>query len=492
MMRNLDTYTCLLGSILLISLFTGQAVEAQDQVDINQADQAVGTTVDGESVRKILGNVILTTEEMVLETDSVYQYTDRNLLTGFNIQIETENEMIWADTLYHDTEAEFSRLRGRVIVQSEQNIMFSDSIDVDMQTDIATFNVPVRFEDEDGTLIAQNGLYFQEADSAVFRGDVQLSDTTQYIEADSLFMNREKDLYEMYGQVYANDYEDDVRFSGEYLYADSTGYRLLKEDAWLMEVSESKEDTTHLFAETIELTETDTVSYMDAFENVRMWSSDFSAIADTANYRDDLDQFILRSSPILWEKNLQLSGPYIEAYMEDDNIRFLTSFPRPIIVQEDSLTGRLHQMTGDTLNAFFEDGELDRVRVFNNTEIIFHQRDENDEPDGLIEMISAGPAVMHFADGEFDEFKAEQSINGSYLPEDPANVDRQLDNFQWNPDQRPQRPEIQTPRLPPVPEDRPFELPPRYLRYLESQQDVESEETIENSDDTTQESDNEM
>lgn len=482
MMERIGIYTAFLSLLILSFLPNGQTLQAQDRVNINQADQAEGITIDGESVRKIIGNVILTTQEMVLETDSVYHYTDRNLLTGFNIQIETENEMIWADTLHHDTVTEISRLRGRVIVRSDQNIMFSDSIDVNMETDIATFEVPVRFEDEDGTLIAENGLYYQEVDSAVFRGNVQLSDTTQYIEADSLFMNREKDLYEMFGQVFAHDFEDDVRFSGQYLYADSTGYRLLKEDAWLMEVSESKEDTTHLFAETIELTETDTVSYMDAFEDVRMWSSDFSAIADTAHYRDDLEQFILRSSPILWEENLQLSGPYIEAYMEDDNISFLTSSPRPIIVQEDSLTGRLHQMTGDTLNAYFEDGELERIRVFNNTEIIFHQRDENDEPDGLIELISVGPAIMHFADGEFDEFKAEQNIEGSYLPEDPANVERKLDNFQWNPELRPERPEVQTPRLPPIPEERPFELPPRYLQYLESQSDIESEETIENSD----------
>ncbi|WP_234571352.1 OstA-like protein [Rhodohalobacter sp. 614A] len=475
-MRTFATYCFLSISLSLICLAFTQSVNAQNRVIINQADQAEGVTIDGESVRKILGNVILTTDEMVLETDSVYQYIDRNLLMAFNIQIETDNEMIWADTLYHDTEAEFSRLRGRVIVQSDQNIMFSDSIDVDMETDIATFEVPVRFEDQDGTLIAQSGLYYQEVDSAVFRGNVQLSDTTQYIEADSLFMNRTSDLYEMFGNVFAHDYEDDVRFSGQYLYADSTDYRLLKDDAWLMEVSESKEDTTHLFAETIELTEVDTVSYMDAFGNVRMWSLEFSAIADTANYRDDLDQFILRSSPKLWHENIQLSGPYTEAYMEDDNIRFLTSFPRPIVVQEDSLTGRLHQMTGDTLNAYFEEGELERIRVFNNTEIIFHQRDENDQPDGLIELISAGPSIMYFENGEFDFFKAQQNIDGSYLPEDSTNVQRRLDNFQWNPDLRPERPDVQTPRLPPIPEERPFELPPKYLRYLENQPGVENAE----------------
>ncbi len=487
MMKNFSAYICLLCLTLLISFLGSKTIQAQDRVNINQADEAEGMTIDGELVRKILGNVILTTEEMVLETDSVYHYTNRNLLTAFNIQIETNDEMIWADTLYHDTETEVSRLRGRVIIQSDQNLMFSDSLNVDMQTDIATFNVPVRFEDEDGTLIAQSGLYYQAVDSAVFRGDVQLSDTTQYIEADSLFMNREKDLYEMHGQVYANDYEDDVRFSGQYLYADSTGYRLLKDDAWLMEVSESKEDTTHLFAETIELTETDTVSYMDAFENVRIWSLEFSAVSDTANYRDDLEQFILRSSPKLWHEDIQLSGPYTEAFMEDDNIRFLTSYPRPIVVQEDSITGRLHQMTGDTLNAYFEEGELERIRVFNNTEIIFHQHDENDQPDGLIEMMSAGPAIMYFEDGDFDEFKAMQNINGTYLPEDPANVERRLDNFQWNPDLKPQRPEVQTPRLPPIPKERPFELPPRYLRYLENQE-PNVNESGENLEVSTQES----
>lgn len=470
-MKKFNIYFSSLFLFGVIGLGNSQCLQAQERVIINQADQAEGVTIDGETVRKILGNVILTTEEMVLETDSVYQFTEQNLLTAFNIQIETENEMIWADTLYHDTEEEISRLRGRVIVRSDQNIMFSDSIDVNMETDIATFNVPVRFEDEDGSLIAQNGLYYQDVDSAVFRGNVQLSDSTQYLEADSLFMNRSDDLYEMFGQVYAHDFEDDVRFSGQYLYADSTGYRLLKENAWLMEVSESKEDTTHLFAETIELTEKDTVSYMDAVGGVRMWSLEFSAIADTANYRDDLDQFILRSSPKLWHENIQLSGPYTEAYMENDNIRFLTSFPRPIVVQEDSLTGRLHQMTGDTLNAYFEEGELERIRVFNNTEIIFHQRDENDQPDGLIELISAGPAVMFFKDGEFEFFRAEQNIDGSYLPEDSTNVNRKLDNFQWNPELRPERPEVQSPRLPPIPKERPFELPPRYMRYLETLRD---------------------
>ncbi len=459
------------ATVLLI--FTGllsspKYIYSQSTVNIIQADRAVGGIVDGQNVRKILGNVILQTDKMLMETDSVYQFVDRNLLMAFNNQIETENEIIWADTLYHNTRTEFSRLRGRVIIQSEQNIVFSDSIDVDQVLDLAIFNVPVRFEDERGILIAENGLYYQAVDSAIFRGNVQLADSTQYLEADSLFMNRSADLYELFGRVYADDFEDNVRFSGDYLYADSLGYRLLTGDAWLMEVNEAETDTTHLFAEMIELLETDTTSYMDAFENVRIWSPKFSSIADTANYRDDIDQFILRSNPILWQKRMQLTGPYIEALLENDEIKFLRSFTQPIVVMEDSTTGRLHQMTGDTLHAYFDDGNIERIRVFDNNESIFHNTNEDDEPDGLIEMISAGSLTMFFTEGDIDSLVAMRNIDGSFLPEEPQNIERRLDNFRWDPELKPGKPELRSPRLPPIPEERPFEMPPRYLRYLQA------------------------
>lgn len=440
----------------------------QSRVSILQADFIESDVFEGESIRKIAGNVILSTDNLTMRTDSVYHFLNRNLLMAFNAQLETETDMIWADTLYHNTLTELSRLRGRVIIQSERNTLFSDSIDVDQQRDLAIFNVPVRFEDENGTLIAQSGLYYQALDSAVFRGNVQLADSTQYLEADSLFMNRSAELYELFGRVYADDYEDNVTFAGNYLYADSTGYRLLEQNAWLMEVNEAETDTTHLLANKIILTERDGSSFMDAYGNVRIWSSKFSAIADTANYRDDPEQFILRSSPALWQKRMQLTGPYIEAFLENDDIRFLVSYSRPIIVMEDSLTARFHQMTGDTLHAYFENGDLDRLEVFDNTESIFHNKDENDEPDGLIEMISIGPLMMYFTDGDIDSLIAKRNIDGSFLPESEQNIQRKLDNFQWYPDRKPSKPEVRTPRLPPVPDDRPFELPPRYLLYLES------------------------
>lgn len=463
--------------LTLLSVFvSAQQAVAQNRVFIDQAGSAEGVTIDGQTVQKLLDDVIIRTSEMRMEADSAYRFINDNMIHAFNIQIETEREIIWADTLYYDTITDFSQFRGRVVVQSDKNTVFSQIVDYIAILEMVIFRSPVRFEDERGTLIAESGIYFQAPDSAVFRGNVQLADSTQYLESDSLFMNRTNDVYELFSRVYADDFEEKVTFSGDYLYADSAGYRLLEGNSWLMEVSESEADTTHILAEKIEIQETDTTSSMDAFENVRIWSSKFAAIADTANYRDDEDKFTLRSSPALWQNNMQLSGPVIEATFEDEDIRFLRSFTRPIAVQEDSLTGRLNQMTGDTLHAYFDAGELERLTVFNNSEIIFHLKNDDEEPDGLMELIAVGASTMFFNKGEFEHFKAERNIDGSHLPEEPENIDRRLENFRWNPDQKPGRPPIREPRLPAITAEPLFEWPERYIRYLNVQPENEEQE----------------
>src|SRR5690625_195417 len=458
----------LLPSILLLMLATllPESGRAQERITIHNATRAEGGMVDGEPVRKLLGEVRLQADQTIIEADSAYQYEERNLIQGFNIQIESENDIVWADTLYHNTLTGFSRLRGRVIVLSELNTLFSESVDFDRVLNVALFNTPVRFEDDRGTLLASDGYYFQNTDIAFFRGEVQLADSTQYLEADSLYMNRSTDFYRLFDNVYAEDFVEEITFSGDFLEADSSGHRLLAGDTWLMQVSEAERDTSHLTAGILHLTESDTIRYIDAYHDVEIWSPTFAALADTAHYRSDIEEFRLRSNPIAWQERIQLTGPYIEALLEDDQVKLLTSYTRPIAVQEDSLTGRLNQMTGDTLKAWFDEGQVDSIIVYDNSELIFHLKDDDEQPDGLIELIAAGPSTILFEDGELSDFRAEQNIEGSYLPEDPATIDRQLSGFRWDPDLKPERPVIRTPRLPAIPDERPFELPARYLRFL--------------------------
>ncbi|MEX2601923.1 MAG: OstA-like protein [Balneolaceae bacterium] len=470
-MKRVVCKSLLLMVLLLIASAGWADLQAQRQVTILNANQYEEEVIEGEIVRRLYGEVEIQTDRMLMIADSAYHFAGRNLIHAFNIQIETDDELIWADTLYYDTQIDYSRLRGRVIIETENNRLFSEEIDYDQIFNVVLFHSPVRFEDEDGTLLAETGYYFRETDIAFFRNDVQLSDPTRYMEADSLFMNRSEDFYQLFDNVYAANHEERVTFTGEYLEADSSGYRLLDGDAWMMKVNESGRDTTHLDAATILVQEQDSVSTIDAYRNVRIWSPSFSAIADTLHYRDDTEEFRLLSGPIAWQNRIQLTGPYIRALLEDEEIRFLESYTRPIIVMEDSVTGRLNQMTGDTLRAWFDQGEIERIRVFDNSEVIFHRKNENEEPDGLMEMMATGPSSLTFFEGEPDEFIAHRNPDGSYLPEHPDNIDRRLPGFQWNPEQRPQQPSVRQPNMPAITTEPLFEFPPRYRAWLREQEE---------------------
>ncbi len=529
-MKSLLTYPFL----LCLFLFAGSTIlQAQNRVSILDAGRIEGGTVEGEKVRKIIGGVHLEIEGENLEMycDSVWQFINQSEIRAFgNIQINTRDEHIWADTLVYFSDVDFSQLRGRVIIKADSTILFGNSVDYRFSTKVAHFIDQIRLEDPEGILRAKSGYYYRRADSAVFRGQVQLRDSLQYIEGDSLFSNRKSKYYEMYGDIFADDRENNTMLKGEYLEADSTGRRLLRGNAWLRNVEKrdisaertetdttlqakppppesfrpdtlrpqtdnegyrpdtlaleqdrpappsgdttapESRDTTHIRAVKIlsveNRTETDTTNIIDAYERVRIWSQKFSAVADTSRYNDATETFELWSNSKAWHENVQLSGPYIRVTLSEGDVKQLVSYPEPFSVQQDTAINRLNQMTGDTLTAFFEEGNLRRIHLAGNSHLLRFTKNEQGEADGAIDM-TAPTTRIFFEDGNLSKLKSLGPIEGSYLPQSDQTANRKLDGFSWTPDLRPQRPvQRMEPRFPPIPGKRPFELPTRYIEFV--------------------------
>jgi lipopolysaccharide export system protein LptA len=463
--------------LLLIAAFylKPSQIHAQERVQIVRADSIAGVTIDGERIQKILGDVLLQSEDLTMYADSAYQFVEDNEIRAFNnIEINTEEENIWADSLTYFTDVDFTRLRGRVIIENpaDTTTLFSNAVDYRFSSKVAHFIEEVRLEDNDGVLRADSGYYYQEPDSAIFRGQVQLADSVQYAEGDSLFINRKTNFSQLYGDLYLDDLENEVRLKGEFLEADSTGKRTLEENAWMMDFSSdtTETDTTHIQSAVIisrrDITDGDTTNTVDAYENVRIWSPKFSAIADSARYTDSTEVFELWSNPSAWHKDIQLTGPHINVYLKDGEVHRLYAYPNPISVQVDTVINRFHQMTGDTLIANFEEGEINQIRTFENAQILRYNKNEEDEPDGAIEVL-APLIVITFREGEPHRLKGEGENEGSYLPESEQTSERRLDGYTWTPDQRPQRPaEEMEPRFAPITNLFPFDLPRRYREHL--------------------------
>ncbi|WP_164682649.1 OstA-like protein [Cyclonatronum proteinivorum] len=443
---------------------------AQTQVRLLFTESLRGETTELGRVRILRGNVEMETDDLHILADSVYQYLDRNFIDAFgNIQIRTENQHIWADTLRYNTLTDISRFRGRVVVEGPSARLFSQEMLYNFIFEIAEFPRQIRMEDENGTLQADRGFYFSLPDSAAFYGNVQIADATQYAEADTLYAVRSADFFKMRGNVYLEDFEERTRMRGGFSQSDSTGFRELRDHARLQRVNEARTDTTFLAADRIEVTNRDTLSTVDGFGNVEIWAERYAALSEQSTYNDQTGLFRLTGDARLWQKDLQLSGETIDIQLIDDEIESLFAFPEPVAVTPDSLTGRFNQIIGDSLRIYFDAGEISKMRVEPNSEMIIHERDENDRPEFAIQ-ISAERLIMHFNEGNIDSLKYYRTIDGRYIPEALNPGEIRLQGFQYEPERRPAKPaEWLFPSRDPIPEEPLFPLPRRNREFLDEQ-----------------------
>jgi lipopolysaccharide export system protein LptA len=450
--------------LILLSLFMlmGSLVDvfAQSRVQIILSDKVVATQTPEGLVRKLTGNVHLRTNDMEVRSDTVFHYVDLQELHGFsNLRIDTEKETIWADKVVYDVEAEIASLSGNVIIETTTASIYSETALYSFLTEIAFFNNPIWLQDEKGTMRAESGVYFNQVDSAAFRGNVQVIDSTQYIEADSLFTNRSSEYYELHGTVYLQDDENRTRLMGDYVEADSTGRRRIDGNAVLRRINEALTDTTWLTAGHINITKIDTFNIIDALDNVEIWEIDYASRSDSSRYNEQTELFELRRSPIVWYNKVQLNGEIIDIQFENDTLKTLLSLGNPFAVQLDSLTDRLHQMKGDTIKVLFEDDTIDKIFINANAEMLLHYTDDDDNPDGAIN-IRGERIVIYFEDGDVADMTAHTGVDGETFPESPDLATKHLEGFAWNPDLRPQRPSIELiPRLDELPMVPPFTRP---------------------------------
>jgi lipopolysaccharide export system protein LptA len=454
--------------VIGILFLSSTNVFAQKKVEILKSDRLEGGKLNGQNIRKLIGHVILRHKGQTLYCDSAYQFISKNELRAYgNIEIMSDTLKIWADTAFYNTDNEISQFYGQVIINNKDVTIFSRKATYYFQTDKAIFPGKIRLEDKKGTLTADNGIYYNKTDSAIFKGNVQIADSTQYAEADSLFSNRKSDYYELHGRVFIRDEKNNSSLKGDYIQADSSGYRQLDGHAFMERIKKDKKDTNFVWANTIHYWKHDTTYIFKAYGNVHMWSTRFSSISDTSSYADSTEKFVLRSNAKAWYKHLQLTAPVINIKLKKDTIRSLLAYPHPFAVREDSMSKRLNQIKGDTIYSEFKKGDISSILVYPHGELLYYTLNNNKKPDGAIQM-TADSVYMIFNEGAVQRVKAVKNINGNYLSESKDIAKQRLKGFIWTPKLRPHKPlENLKRRLPAIPDSRPFPLPERYKNFLE-------------------------
>ncbi len=274
--------------------------------------------------------------------------------------------------------------------------IYSDTLYYNTGTHIAELNSPSEVINARGTIFTTHGIYDTDSNrTTLYDRSTIVTAQGQTLTADTIFYDRMRGYGEAFGAVEALDSVHNAAIFGDYgfydEFADSsyvTGHAELRHYGdpdtlflharWLR--TYRLVDTTHVEADTVlgtgAYTRLDTSHVAVAYPRVRFYRRDMQGICDSMRFTEADTMLRMFVSPVVWSENRQIFGNIIELHLNDSTIETATLPDQGFTAQH--IEGpHYDQISGKKMTAFFEDGQMRRLDIDGNVEIIMYP-EEND------------------------------------------------------------------------------------------------------------------
>jgi lipopolysaccharide export system protein LptA len=184
--------------------------------------------------------------------------------------------------------------------------------------------------------------------------------------------------------------------------------------------------------------ETDTLRFITAFRNVRIYNDSMQAVADSMFYSGIDSAFQLYYDPVAWAKGSQVTGDTILLYTKNKKPTRLFVYENALLVQSiHEKASFYNQIKGRTINAYFKNGEIDFVKAKGTAECIYYAQDSDSAFIGM-NRTTADMIDMFFEKKEAKTVKFTSSVKGTTYPiRQLPDAQKKLDNFKWLEQRRP-------------------------------------------------------
>lgn len=379
--------------VLLLAIGLSNAGFAQDSkvIVLENADVAAGKVLDGQDVREFTGNVRLRQEKVRIQCDKAVQFMSSG-------RVDMTGHVVISD--------------DSVTIRTPRGVYYRD------ERKTEGFD-SVRLEDRTTTLTARYGQYLIDPRIAIFRGDVTVRDSASRVTADSLTYYRADRSSVALGRVTVYNDADNVTITGGRLDHDaSRSYSRMTRNPVLMQLDTSGTavDTLMVRARVLEAVR-DSTRKLIATDSVRILRADLAAICGRAVFFTAADSISLRTEPVVWYQETQVSGDSITVFLKKRALdRVLVGGAAFAISRSDSLfPDRYDQITGDRLSMEFVVKKLRTIDVVTHAISVYHVY-EDSLGNGL-NRTSGDRIIMKFEGGKLETIHVYGGVEGQYFPE---------------------------------------------------------------------------
>lgn len=420
--------------LLFLFLLCEFTIAQQSELIKVVGDSLVGRFVNGESIREVYGNVVLTQGDVIVTCNKAIQYISRNEaeLIG-NVVAKKDTLTIKTPQGFYFGNLRKTKSVSGVILDDKKVILSADSGEYFFNEDRAFFETNVKLYDTASTLTASKLDYYQKEDRAVAINNVKILDSENEILADTLEHFRKSKVTFAFSNVRIKNLKNNTEIYGEHLedYREKD-YSIIDIKPLLVQIDttyitnedstrEAKLDTLFIKSRVMESFR-DSIERFIAIDSVLILKDKFASRNDLTVFYKQSNEIITKKineqarQPIIWYDNSQLTGDSITIYLEDNDIKQLdvdgTSF---MMSQNELFDNRFDQTSSDRIKIYFVNNKISMAEFFENVYSIYYMY-EGETKNGLTKS-SSSEAKIFFEDNEVSEVKLYINPASEYYPE---------------------------------------------------------------------------
>ena len=388
----------------------------------------------------VKGNVELIDKETHLYTDSI-NYNVKNRIARYNDRgriTNAENTLTSIIGVYWVSENLF-HFKDSVKIVNPDYVMTADTMDYNTTSEIAYFTGPTELNGDSIYLYCEKGWYDTKKEITSVWKNALIDNRQQIVHGDSLFFNESTGYGESFGNVVIEDTTNKMVVQGNYAWYYKQLERFLVTDR-AMFIQISKSDSLFLHADTISaITVSDTSAkgyrLMRAFHGCRIFSKDLQAKCDSLSYSFQDSVIRLYTIPVIWSDENQLTSDSMAVFTKNSQTDRLELYNAAFIASQVD-TIRFNQIKGRSLTGLFRNNELYKIDIKGNGESVYYLID-GENVAGRNESKCANIQVL-IDKGKVSDIFEFQNSEGFIDPPLPANPVR-LEGFKWFDQLRPKK-----------------------------------------------------
>ena len=402
---NLSLVTCILLVAFCSTLF---AQKKESYVVLHHADSLVGSVLNGENIRELIGNVRLSKENTVITCDRATEYYSRKyfVLEG-NVRIKEDSLL-------------FEGRRGSY--WSDSKIM--EGMD------------GVRLQEGKKNLTAEYGKYFAEERRATFQKNVVAIDSDATLKANALtYFRADKHLLATGNVSLTSAHENLKTFGENFENIPARNYSSMSGNPKIVQIDtfeNGERDTLIITAKLLEVFR-DSGEIFIARDSVVLMRDYLSATANALEYLRSLDSVILRGKPVVWYDVHQISGDSIFLKLANKQLHnaYIEGSAFALSLADSFFQQRYNQLSGERMQLTLRQKKIQHIIVEQHATSLYFLFDEDSsslrkKPNGVNK--ASGDAVhISFGQKNIERIVVQGGVEGQYFPENL--VERNEEDF---------------------------------------------------------------